>query len=134
MEFVSKKPSLGDQIKVNRGIYDHHGIYIGDDKVIQFGSTTSELDPSKAMVIETSLDDFLKGGELLVATYTEEELKKRRNPNEIVEYAKAHLGDKGYDLINNNCEHFSNECAFGEHKSFQVDNVLGLFAKLFGGN
>lgn len=134
MEFVSKKPSLGDQIKVNRGIYDHHGIYIGDDKVIQFGSTTGELDPSKAMVIETSLDDFLKGGELLVATYTEEELKKRRNPNEIVEYAKAHLGDKGYDLINNNCEHFSNECAFGEHKSFQVDNVLGLFAKLFGGN
>lgn len=134
MEFVSKKPSLGDQIKVNRGIYDHHGIYIGDDKVIQFGSTTGELDPSKAMVIETSLDDFLKGGELLVATYTEEELKKRRNPNEIVEYAKAHLGDKGYDLVNNNCEHFSNECAFGEHKSFQVDNVLGLFAKLFGGN
>jgi hypothetical protein len=133
MKFVSKKPSLGDQIKVNRGIYDHHGIYIGNDRVIQFGSTTGELDPAKAMVIETSLDDFLKGGELLVCEYTEDELKKRRSPKEIVEYAKAHLGDKGYDIVNNNCEHFSNECAFGEHKSFQVESVMGLLFNLFGG-
>ncbi len=134
MNFVSKMPQKGDQIKVNRGLYDHHGIYIGDDKVIQFGSLSKELDPSKAMVIETSLEDFLKGGELLVAEYSEEENKKRRTPDEIVSYAKAHLGDSGYDLVNNNCEHFSNECAFGEHKSFQVDNVLSMFKKLFGGN
>ncbi|MCR5706375.1 MAG: lecithin retinol acyltransferase family protein [Acholeplasmatales bacterium] len=134
MRFVSKKPSLGDQLKVNRGFYDHHGIYVGDDKVIQFGSTTGELDPKKAMVIETSLDDFLKGGELLVAEYNEEDLKKKRSPEEIVKYAKAHLGDKGYDVMNNNCEHFSNECAFGEHKSFQVDNIMSLFHNLFGGN
>jgi len=133
MKFVSKKPSLGDQLKVNRGIYDHHGIYVGDDKVIQFGSTTGELDPEKAMVIETSLADFLKGGELLVAEYTEEELKKRRSPEEIVKYARGRLGDKGYNVVSNNCEHFSNECAFGEHKSFQVDNVMSLLFNLFGG-
>ena len=65
--------------------------------------------------------------------YTEDELKKRRSPKEIVEYAKAHLGDKGYDIVNNNCEHFSNECAFGEHKSFQVESVMGLLFNLFGG-
>ncbi len=134
MNFVSKKPQKGDQIKVNRGIYDHHGIYIGCDKVIQFGSLSKELDPSKAMVIETTLEEFLKGGELMVADYTPEELRKRRTPDEIVAYAKAHLGDVGYDLVSNNCEHFSNECAFGEHKSFQVDNVLSMFKKIFGGN
>ncbi len=134
MNFVSKEPVKGDQIKVNRGLYDHHGIYIGNNKVIQFGSLSKELDPSKASVIETSLEDFLKGGELLVAEYSADELKKRRTPDEIVSYAKAHLGDAGYDLVSNNCEHFSNECAFGEHKSFQVDNVLSIFNKIFGGN
>lgn len=134
MKFVSKKPSFGDQIKVNRGLYSHHGIYIGNDRVIQFGSTTGELDPEKAMVIETSLEDFLKGGELLVAEYTPEELKKKRSPEEIVKYAKAHLGEMGYDIINNNCEHFSNECAFGERKSMQVDNIMGLLSTLFGGS
>jgi predicted secreted protein len=134
MEFVSnKKPAMGDQIRVQRNLYSHHGIYIGNDRVIQFGSTTGELDPSKAMVIETSLDEFLKGGVLEVAEYSEEDLKKKRKPEEVVEYAKAHLGDTGYDLINNNCEHFSNECAFGLHKSFQVDDVLSLFEHLFGG-
>ncbi len=134
MKFVfNKKPVLGDQIRVQRDLYAHHGIYIGNDRVIQFGSPTGELDPSKAMVIETSLLDFLKGGKLEVAEYSSKDLANKRKPEEVVEYAKAHLGDMGYDLINNNCEHFSNECAFGLHKSSQVEEALFLFDALFGG-
>ena len=49
------------------------------------------------------------------------------------ESLKKYLVDKGYDVVNNNCEHFSNECAFGEHKSFQVESVMGLLFNLFGG-
>lgn len=130
MKFVTKEPSLGNQLRVDRGLYYHHGIYIGDNKVIQFGSTTGELDPSKAMVIETSLEDFLKDGVLEVAEYNDDELKELRSPEKIVEAAKSRLGETGYNIVSNNCEHFSNECAFGKKKSAQVDNVLSLLQSL----
>ena len=33
--------------------------------------------------------------------------------------ALSAVGRGGYDYRTNNCEHFSNECAFGEHYSRQ---------------
>lgn len=127
-----KEPVFGDQIKVNRGFYSHHGIYASNDCVIHFAppGNTGTLDPSAARIITTTLDEFLNGGTLEVRTYTEDELKKRRAPNEIVNYALAHLGEGGYDLVSNNCEHFSNMCAFGTKSSDQVESVLSF---LFGG-
>ena len=38
---------------------------------------------------------------------------------------------KGYNIVSNNCEHFSNRCAFGTSDSEQVKSVLNF---LFGGN
>ena len=35
-----------------------------------------------------------------------------------------------YNLISNNCEHFANECVFGQAVSEQVEDV---FSKIFGG-
>lgn len=127
-----KKPVYGDQIRVNRGLYAHHGIYASDDCVIHFAAkdANNELDPSKAKIITTSLADFLKGGVCEVRCYTKEELAKKRSPQDIVNYAMSCLGRGGYNLVTNNCEHFSNECAFGEKISDQVSNIL----KLFGGN
>lgn len=128
----TKKPQFGDQIKVNRGFYSHHGIYAADDCVIHFAppGNTGVLDPSKARIIKTSLDEFLNGGQLEVRVYTEEEKKNKRNPIDIVNYAFTCLGQGGYDIVSNNCEHFSNLCAFGTKKSGQVESVLNL---LFGG-
>ena len=88
------------------------------------------LDPSKARVINTPLNEFLKGGVLEVRVYTDEELKRKRSPKAIVAEALAHLGEGGYNIISNNCEHFSNLCAFGKKESNQVEAVFSL---LFGG-
>lgn len=125
----NKKPQYGDQIRVNRGFYYHHGIYASDDCVIHFAPPGNEatLDPAKARIIQTSLQDFLKDGTVEVRTYTKEELEKRRSPQEIVQCAFLHLGEGGYNIISNNCEHFSNFCAFGVKESNQVENVLSLF-------
>ena len=127
-----KKPSYGDQIRVNRGMYTHHGIFISEDSVIHFAppGNTDVLDPSKARVINTPLNEFLKGGVLEVRVYTDEELKRKRSPKAIVAEALAHLGEGGYNIISNNCEHFSNLCAFGKKESNQVEAVFSL---LFGG-
>lgn len=127
-----KKPSYGDQIRVNRGMYTHHGIFISEDSIIHFAppGNTDVLDPSKARVIDTPLNEFLKGGVLEVRVYTDEELKRKRSPKAIVAEALAHLGEGGYSIISNNCEHFSNLCAFGKKESNQVEAVFSL---LFGG-
>ena len=127
------KPEPGDQISVERGFYSHHGIYIGNDEVIHFASPTgSEISPETAVVHKTTLENFLKGGELLVRVYTDEEKKKLRSKDEIIDYAIAHIGEKGYNIISNNCEHFSNRCAFGSSQSDQIDGLKNLLGALFG--
>ena len=125
-----KKPTSGDQIRVSRGLYCHHGIYVSDDEVIQYASPNgSEISEATALIIKTTLSEFLKGGALEVRTYTNEELKKKRSNDEIVKYARSMMGTGlgEYNFINNNCEHFSNLCAFGEKKSNQVEDILKMF-------
>ena len=129
------KPNYSSHIRVNRGLYYHHGIYLSDDCVVQFGGTSNDniLDPSQAKIVIISLEDFLRGGILEVREYNEEENLIKRNPQDIANYALSQLGRGGYDLINNNCEHFANECVFGKKMSEQVNNVHDILSKLFGG-
>lgn len=132
--WISKKPIFGNQIRVNRGLYYHHGIYESDDCVYQFASPEgSEITPETAIVCTTSLDRFLDGGILEVREYDDEELKELRNNKDIIEFAKSKLGSNmgGYDLFNNNCEHFSNLCAFGKAKSDQIDNIMDILGGIF---
>lgn len=131
--WVKKKPEYGDQIRVCRGLYYHHGIYAFDDMVYQFAvpGENRDIDPKLARVSTTTLEGFLRGGELEVREYTEEEKKKKRTPLEIVQYAKDHLGEAGYDLITNNCEHFSNRCVFEEEQRTQVDDVIQKLMEAF---
>lgn len=131
---MDKKPEYGDQIRVDRGIYYHHGIYESDDVIYQFASPVgSEISFDTAIICTTDLKGFLKDGKLEVREYTEEEKNRKRNCDEIIEFAKSKLGSNmgGYNLISNNCESFSNLCAFGENKS---DQVMDFFSRLFGGN
>lgn len=126
-----KKPSYGDHIKVTRTLYSHHGIYLDDSHVIHFASNDPhhELDPDYAVVCFTTLPDFLRGGTCLVRTYTAEQSAIKRPPNEVVNYAITKLGTKGYNLVTYNCEHFANECIFGEASSAQVDSVLNFLKR-----
>ena len=125
-----KKPTSGDQIRVSRGLYCHHGIYVSDDEVIQYASPNgSEISEATALIIKTTLSEFLKGGTLEVRVYTKEELEKKRSNEDIVKFARSRLGTGlgEYSIIENNCEHFSNLCAFGEKKSNQVEDILKMF-------
>ena len=128
----NRSPKYSDQIRVQRGLYYHYGIYESDDVVYQFASPKgSEISPETATINTVSLDEFLKGGVLEVRDYTEEELKNKRKPDEIIQYAKDHLGEMGYDLIKNNCEHFANRATFGKSESSQVNDIFSFLGGLF---
>lgn len=127
-----KNPVYGDQIRVSRGLYYHYGIYASNDSVYQFAAPMGlEVSSENARVICTTLGEFLKGGNIEVREYDEAELNEKKSPEEIIKYAMDHLGEGGYDLVSNNCEHFANRCVFGVSTSSQVDDIFQMFAGLF---
>lgn len=153
-EWVKKSPQKGNHIRVIHGPIAHHGIYISDAEVIHFIDKDNYiiLDWEKAEVISSDLDFFLQGGTLEVKEYTPSELDDLYPTEDIVKYARACVGDKGYNLVFNNCEHFANECTLGRFRSQQIERVLsgrmpneevknmgilgsigGFFRGLFGG-
>ena len=109
----------GEHIYVKRKgrFYTHHGIYMGDGKVIHFaGSIREKIDP---VVHETDLFRFLKDGILRRRDY-----KQRLLASETIRIAREQLSDRSYSMVWNNCEHFATYCATGKKKSQQVKRVL----------
>ncbi|MBO4779660.1 MAG: lecithin retinol acyltransferase family protein [Selenomonadaceae bacterium] len=127
--WAQKKPVRGDHIRVCRmnGLYYHHGIFVAANEVIHFtgDDDDSVLDWSKAHVIKTDLQKFLRGGTVEVKEYNDAELDDLYPVEGIVSYARTCLGDDGYNLIFNNCEHFANACTLGKYRSRQVENFFG---------
>ena len=107
-------------------MYNHHGIHISKDEVIHFSSKDEDnLAGTDNKVLQTSLEGFLRGGKLEVKIYTEEEIEELYHVDAIIGWARACLGDEGYNLVFNNCEHFANYCTLGRHHSHQVLKVVG---------
>jgi hypothetical protein len=44
---------------------------------------------------------------------------------EMVRWAQSRLGESRYRFFSNNCEHLSEWCVNGEHRSLQVERLLG---------
>ena len=48
---------------------------------------------------------------------------RRRGPDETVRLAMSRVGETGYDILRNNCEHFANACAFTEARPTALDGL-----------
>jgi hypothetical protein len=124
--WLQTTPKMGDHIRVSRGLYNHHGIYVSEQEVIHFTGDEDDsiLDWSKNEVICTNLDRFLLNGVLECKEYTDDEFEDLYPVNHIISYARACLGDRGYNLLFNNCEHFANVCTLGRFRSHQVERIF----------
>ncbi|HEY9642511.1 MAG TPA: lecithin retinol acyltransferase family protein [Coleofasciculaceae cyanobacterium] len=117
----------GDQIYVMRplagmdSIYEHHGIDCGDGTVIHYYKGGSE-----PMVNRTSLKTFANGNPI----YTQN-VPVSFIPDIVVERAESRLGERQYNLLTNNCEHFANWCKTGRNTSQQLLNY-GLDTRKIG--
>jgi hypothetical protein len=108
-------------------MYNHHGIYITDDEIIHFASEENDnILGTNNQVLGTEIGPFLKGGLLEVKIYTDDEFPDLFPVEDIVRYARACIGDTGYNLFFNNCEHFANYCTLGRFRSHQVEQILTL--------
>ena len=133
MTWALKEAVSGDMVRVKSGSIYHYGVFVSEDEIIQFGLAPAMRPSIKACDVEvcvSDVDGFLGGGFLEVAVLDRKEAKKRRSVKETVAMARARLGEKGYHILYNNCEHFAYECVMGERYCSQTDLVRSLFKSL----
>ena len=62
-DIPTREAENGDVVKVNRGAYDHYGVYVArGPRVIHYTGATGPAD-FNGMVRDTSLEEFLNGAE-----------------------------------------------------------------------
>ena len=133
MKWELIEPSLGDMIRVKVGPMYHYGIYVSDEEIIQFGQNPAlrtSLTDSNIAVCVTDVDAFLCGEFLEVRVPDRKERRHQFSPKKTAELARSRIGEKGYHILHNNCEHFAYECVTGEHYSSQMEQVRLQFAAL----
>ena len=133
MKFSFIEPKAGDMIRIKVGSIYHYGVYCSDELVVQFGLAPNLRPGIKDCQVEvctSTIEEFVQDGFLEVAELDKKELKKRIKPQKTVELAKSKIGQKGYNIIYNNCEHFAYECVMGEKKCSQADDLRAFFRSL----
>jgi hypothetical protein len=106
----------GDQIYVMRdlagvpGLYQHHGIDCGDGTVIHYSKARQE-----AEICRTSYGAFSWGNPVYPVRWSD-----AYSPGMIVQRAESRIGERQYDLLLNNCEHFATWCSTGRSDSRQL--------------
>ncbi len=130
MEWTVNTPEPAQIIRTKVSFYYHYGIFISEDEVIQFGLPDDPGKPAEQIkVLSTDIYTFLGGGELETAAPSSSERKRMRSPEDIIKIARSRIGEGGYDILHNNCEHFVNECVFGESSSSFLNSVRDKIRK-----
>lgn len=124
MRWLAQSCSFGDLIRVRLGAVCHYGIFASEDEVLQFAlpPIAAYADREKT-VCATDIETFACGQIVETAVLDAKEKKKRRSPEQTVAAARARLGEGGYDLIHNNCEHFATACIFGEARCAEEEEA-----------
>lgn len=141
----------GDHIYVERlnGVYAHHGIDCGDGTVIHY---TAEKWSDNRQVQRTSIEVFAREGDILIRDYSDffDALKEPGSYQKKASYqfsrifnriqgvdveeldlsedatiarAEARIGEKAFNIMIHNCEHFACWCKTGIANSEQADAV-----------
>ena len=107
--------SLGAHLVTPRKWYNHHGVYVGNGRVVHYAGFSRRF--HRGPVEETSLEAFARQFGFSV----QPPVAAAFPPDEIVRRATARIGESRYDVLSNNCEHFSFWCVCGQARSTQVE-------------
>ncbi len=111
---------LGAHLLTPRRGYTHHGIYVGNGRVVHYaGLVRSRV---WGPVEEVSLDVFADGRSLFVKT----SVAALYPAEAIVERARSRIGEDSYRITTNNCEHFCEWVLRGESRSEQVERWFAV--------
>jgi hypothetical protein len=109
---------LGSHVVTPRRGYLHHGIHVGDGKVVHYAGLARGL--QRGPVEEISLTLFSGGRPIWIRSHAPSAFDAR----EVIRRARSRVGEDCYRLFTNNCEHFCEWCLRGEPRSYQVEAWL----------
>ena len=109
---------IGAHLVTQRRGYEHHGIYVGNGRVVHYAGFAGST--HRGPVEEVELSRFAAGHPLSIRPAP----SARYAGDEAVRRARSRLGENRYRLLTNNCEHFCAWCLLGESRSEQVHCCL----------
>lgn len=114
---ISGEPELGAHLVTPRSGYEHHGIYVGNGRVVHYAGLSISL---RGPVEETSLGSFAANHPVVVRVHP----MPAFTGLEAVRRARSRLGEDKYRLLTNNCEHLCLWVVHGKKRSRQVEACL----------
>ena len=107
--------AAADHLQVPRqhGLFNHHGIDLGDGTVAHYLEGRA--------ILRSPLADFSRGQPVSTVTYPDGQCS---TAGVTLRRAMGRLGEQRYNLLFNNCEHFAHWCKTGRHRSSQVEDWL----------
>jgi hypothetical protein len=108
-------PPVGAHVVTSRTGYTHHGIYVGDCKVVHYSGLSRGW--RRGPIEEVSLPEFSRGRPVRVRS----QVKPRFDRNDVIARARSRLGEDRYTILSNNCEHFCEWCLNGQSRSPQIE-------------
>jgi hypothetical protein len=121
--FISVPAALpvATHLVTRRRGYVHHGIYVGDGRVVHYGGLSASGSFRAGPVEEVSIEEFGRGRPVGVC----EDAPASFGRDVVVARARSRLGENAYRILSNNCEHFCEWCLHGTSRSPQVEKWLG---------
>jgi hypothetical protein len=113
---ADERPTLASHLVTSRALYDHHGIYAGNGRVIHYAGLAHGW--RRGPVEEVSLEEFARGRCIRVRHDA-----ARFDQREVLERARSRLGERCYRILTNNCEHFCAWALQGENRSPQIERI-----------
>lgn len=125
---VDKTPQIpvGSHLVTPRFGYTHHGIYVGEGRVIHYSGLADGLDTGP--VEETTIEAFTGASDF----YVKDHPNPKFSNDEIVRRARSRIGEQLYCVFSNNCEHFCEWVINNDHDSKQVSTGAGVAAPTTG--
>lgn len=110
------EPPLAAHLVTPRRGYLHHGLYVGNGRVIHYAGLAGGR--QRRTVAEVSLAQFARRRGVYVRATA-----AHFTADEVIRRARSRCGENHYRILSNNCEHFCEWCLHGESCSAQVDGL-----------
>lgn len=132
MKWTVRELKKGDIIRVKLGNVYHYGVFLSEEEVVAFGYPPLpefQNRQEKVSVLSTDIDVFACQSTVEAPVYSLKEKLIKNSPDKTEQIARSRIGEVGYDLIHNNCEHFAYEAVFNKHYSEQEETVRKQWEK-----
>lgn len=133
VENVPEDIPLGSHLFSCRRLYWHHGIYVGNQKVVHYSGLRHGirdlLKGNKGCPVEeVSLTEFANGNGYSIKLHP----NPKHNGEQVAARARSKVGENHYCVFANNCEHFCEWCINGDHHSEQVKLAVAVGGPTLG--